>query len=405
MIKKNNIPLPPPGPLAQHWDLDSNIVFLNHGSFGACPRAVLDHQAHFRAQMEAEPVRFFVRELEPLLNEARTTLATFLGADPEGLAFINNATTGVNTILASFPLGPGDELLVTDHEYPACRNALDATAARAGATVKVAEIPFPLTSTDDVIEAVLAMVTPRTRLVLLDHVTSQTGLVFPIETLIRDLEGRNIPVLIDGAHAPGMIDLNIDDLGPSYYTGNCHKWLCAPKGAAFLWVRQDRQKDIRPLVISHGATKPAGVTTRFRLEFDWVGTDDPTAFLSIGSAIKTVGSMVSDGWPGVRRRNRKLAVTARNLLCHSLGIEAPCPDHMIGSMAALPLTDGSSKPPRSPLSCDPLQDELFFDSHIEVPIISWPVPPHRILRISAQLYNTEAQYLFLAATLDRFLSQ
>lgn len=395
MMKKNHIQIPSPSPLARYWDLDPGIVFLNHGSFGACPRAVQEHQAQLRRRMEAEPVRFFMREMEAMLHQARTDLATFLGADPEGLAFVNNATTGVNTVLASLPFGSGDELLVTSHEYPACRNSLDATAARVGATVKVAKIPFPLTSAEKVIDAVLAMVTPRTRLVLLDHVTSQTGLVLPVGPLVREIENRNIPVLIDGAHAPGMIDLDIDGLGASFYTGNCHKWLCAPKGAAFLSIRQDHRKNIRPLVISHGAKARLGATTRFRLEFDWVGTDDPTAFLSIGSAIKTVGSMVEDGWPEVRKRNRELALSARSLLCNSLGIDPPCPDRMIGSMAAVPIAPGNPEPPPSPPHRDPLQDRLFFDSSIEVPIVSWPAPPHRLLRISAQLYNTEAQYRFL----------
>lgn len=399
MNKKNHIPLPSPSPLAHQWDLDPNIVFLNHGSFGACPRAVQEHQAQLRRQMEAEPVRFFVRELEALLHQARTDLANFLGTDPEGLAFVNNATTGVNTVLASLPLGSGDELVVTNHEYPACRNALDATATRVGATVKVAEIPFPLASAEEIVEAILSMVTPKTRLVLLDHVTSQTGLVLPVGPLVRELENRNIPVLIDGAHAPGMIDLNIDDLGASFYTGNCHKWLCAPKGAAFLSIRHDHRKAIHPLVISHGATVPLGDTTRFRLEFDWVGTDDPTAFLSISAAISTIGSMVEKGWPEVRRRNRELALSARNILCEALEIAPPCPDSMIGSMAAIPIAVGSSEPPTSPLYCDPLQDRLFFDSSIEVPIVSWPAPPHRLLRFSAQLYNTIDQYRFLATAI------
>ncbi len=399
MINDARIPIPPASPLADHWALNPDIIFLNHGSFGACPRAVLDHQAELRSRMEAEPVRFFVRELDSLLHQARVDLATFLGADPEGLAFVNNATTGVNTVLASLPLGPGDEVLVTDHEYPACRNALDATTARVGATVVVAEIPFPLASAEEAAGAILRKVTTRTRLALLDHITSQTGMILPIEGLVQELESRGIPVLVDGAHAPGMVDLNIEDLGASFYTGNCHKWLCAPKGAGFLWVREDHRDDIRPLVISHGATVPLGQYTRFRLEFDWVGTDDPTAYLSVPTAIAEVGSMIEGGWPAIRRRNRDLALRARDLLCEALGIDAPCPDSMIGSMAAIPITDGSPEPPTSPLYCDPLQDRLLFDSSIEVPVIPWPAPPHRLLRISAQLYNTEAQYRLLAAAI------
>jgi isopenicillin-N epimerase len=391
-------------PLANHWDLDPDIVFLNHGSFGACPRAVLDFQADLRRQMEAEPVRFFVRELEALLHQARVDLASFIGADPEGLAFVANATTGVNTVLASFPLKAGDEVLVTDHEYPACRNALDVMAARTGATVIVAEIPFPLDSPGQAVETILSRLTPRTKLVLLDHITSQTAMILPIAHLVEEIENRGIPVLVDGAHAPGMIDLQIDELCASFYTGNCHKWLCAPKGAAFLWVRHDHRKLIRPLVISHGATIPLGQHSRFRMEFDWVGTDDPTAFLSIPSVITCLGSMIEGGWPAIRNHNRNLAVKARKLMCEMLEIDPPCPDSMIGSMAAIPISDGLPNPVESPLYCDPLQDRLLFESSIEVPIIPWPTPPRRLVRISAQLYNTEAQYQFLANSLDLHLA-
>ncbi len=402
MIDQPRMPRPPASPLAHHWDLDPDIIFLNHGSFGACPRAVLAYQAELRRQMEAEPVRFFRRELDSLLQQARKNLATFIGADVEGLTFVNNATTGVNTVLSSFPLSPGDEVLVTNHEYPACRNALDAAAAQAGAVVIVVEIPFPLNSADQVIERVLESITPRTRLALLDHVTSQTGMILPIETLVQELENRGIPVLVDGAHAPGMVELDLQDLGASFFTGNCHKWLCAPKGSGFLWVREDHRDGIRPLVISHGATAPLGGKSRFRLEFDWVGTEDPTAFLSVATAITVVSAMVEGGWPEVRRRNRELVLRARDLVCNALGIDAPCPDSMIGSMAAIPICDGSPEPPPLPHGLDVLQDCLFFDHDIEAPIVSWPAPPHRLVRISAQLYNTEAQYRLLANVLAKF---
>ncbi|MCD4750394.1 MAG: aminotransferase class V-fold PLP-dependent enzyme [Thermoanaerobaculales bacterium] len=398
-----DIRLPPTGTEAHVWGLNPEIVFLNHGSFGACPLAVLEKQAELRRRMEAEPVRFFVRELQDLLDEARSELATFVGADPEGLAFVSNATTGVNTVLASLDFGPGDELLVTNHEYNACRNALNARAVRAEARVVEAVIPFPLKSNDAVIEAVLARVTPRTRLALVDHVTSQTGIVLPIAELTDELENRGIAVLIDGAHAPGMLDLKVDDLGASFYTGNCHKWLCAPKGAAFLWVRKDHRNRIHPLTISHGANAPLGRQSRFHLEFDWVGTDDPTAFLSVPTALRTVGALAEGGWPEVRVRNRALALYGRRILCEQLGIEPPCPDSMIGSLAAIPLPDGSPEPPTSPLYCDPLQDELLFRHGVEVPVIPWPAPPKRLLRISAQLYNSEEQYRYLAEALGSLI--
>jgi isopenicillin-N epimerase len=394
---------PRPSELASAWTLDPEVVFLNHGSFGACPRVVLEDQAALRARMEAEPVRFFVRELEGLMEEARRALADFVGADPSDLAFVNNATTGVNTVLASFPLQAGDELLTTDHEYNACRNALEAAAARAGASVVVASIPLPVASAEQAMEAILARVSSRTRLVLIDHITSQTGLVLPIERITAELEGRGVRVLVDGAHAPGMVELDVARVGASFYTGNCHKWLCAPKGAGFLWVREDWRERVRPLVISHGATAPVRDKSRFHLEFDWVGTDDPTAVLAIPVALETMASLVDGGWPEIRSRNRSLVLEGRRLLCEALALDPPCPEEMIGSLATLPLPDGSPEPPRSPLYLDPLQDELLGKHGIEVPVIPWPAPPRRVLRISAQLYNTAEQYRYLARVLPGLL--
>ena len=198
--------------MRHHWLLDPEIRFLNHGSFGACPRAVLERQSELRARLEAEPVRFFVHELEDLLDEARSRVAEFVGARPEDLGFVRNATSGVNAVLRSLSLRPGDELLLTDHGYNACRNVAEFVAERAGARVVVASIPFPLASEDEVVDAVLAATTERTRVALLDHVTSPTGLVLPIATLVRALDERGVDTLVDGAHAPGMLALDLEAL-------------------------------------------------------------------------------------------------------------------------------------------------------------------------------------------------
>jgi isopenicillin-N epimerase len=388
---------------AAHWALDPAVTFLNHGSFGACPSAVLEAQQRLRRQLEAEPVRFLSRELDDRLDTARAGLAAFVGADADDLAFVPNATTGVNAVVRSLPFAQGDELLATDHTYNACRNALEFVAGRAGARVVIATIPFPLDSPERVVEAVMDRVTPRTRLALIDHVTSPTGLVLPLARLIAELAARGVDTVVDGAHAPGMLPLELRTLGAAYYSGNCHKWLCAPKGAAFLYVRRDRQADVRPLTISHGANARRPDRSRFRLEFDWTGTGDPTAYLVVPEAIRFMGSLVPGGWPALMRRNRELALGARQALIKRLGIEPPSPEEMIGSLASIPLPDGAPAADVAWRRPDPIQAALFERHGIEVPVMSWPAPPKRLLRISAQLYNEPAHYLRLAEALPALL--
>lgn len=378
------------------WGLDSAFTFLNHGSFGACLLAVQQRQQELRRQLEAQPVQFFGRSLEPLLDESRAVLAAFVGANSADLAFVPNATTGVNTVLRSLSFRPGDELLTTNHEYNASRNALDFVAQHSGATVVVAEIPFPLSSPEQVVQSVLSKVTNRTRLLLIDHVTSQTALVLPIAPLIRALADQGIDTLVDGAHAPGMIPLHLDKLGVAYYTGNCHKWLCAPKGAAFLYVREDRRDRIRPLVISHGANSPRRDRSFFHLEFDWTGTGDPTPFLCVGAAIQHLAALLPGGWADLMAHNRALALWARERLSRRLDLPLPCPNEMIGSMATLPLPDGDA---------DALYQALVEEFSVEVPIIPWRGRFNRLIRVSAQLYNTPADYDRLADALDVLLSR
>lgn len=384
---------------AAHWTLDPAVTFLNHGSFGACPRVVLEAQAALRARMEAQPVRFLARELEGLLDQARAELAAFFRVPATDLAFVPNATHGVNAVVRSLPLQAGDEVLTTNHEYNASRNALNEAAARAGARVVVAAIPFPLRSPAEVVEAVTSAVTPRTRLLLIDHVTSPTGLVLPLEPILRELSRRSVDVLVDGAHAPGMLDLDLGALGAAYYTGNCHKWLCAPKGAAFLYVRPDKQGAVRPVSISHGANSPRTDRSRFLNEFDWTGTHDPTAYLCVPEALRCMGSMLPGGWPALRESNRRKVLEGRRVICEALGVEPPAPEEMIGSLASIPLTDGVPQPTTTPFYADPLQERLLAEHGIEVPIVPWPAPPQRLVRISAQLYNRPEQYEHLARAL------
>jgi isopenicillin-N epimerase len=386
------------------WLLDPKVVFLNHGSFGSCPGPVLEFQQQMRTRLERQPVQFFVHDLEPLLDQARAALAEFIGAKPENLVCVPNATSGVNTVLRSLQFQAGDELLVTNHEYNACRNALDFVAERCGARVIVANVPFPVSSEEAIVESMLSCITARTRLALLDHVTSQTGLILPLERLVHELAKRGVDTLVDGAHAPGMVPLHLEKLGAAYYTGNCHKWICAPKGAAFLHVRSDRQPFIRPLSISHGANSTRQDRSRFLIEFGWTGTWDPSAFLTVPEALRFVGSLRPGGWPEIMRLNHELALEARNVLCQALEMELPCPASMIGSLASVPIPAAlRQEPSSSPLYGDPLQDRLRAEYGIEVPVIPWPAPPKRLLRISAQLYNSLEQYQFLADALRKVL--
>lgn len=381
---------------AEYWSLDPTIIFLNHGSFGACPLPVLAAQQRLRQRMERQPLQFLGKDIEPLLDAARCELAAFVGADPDNLAFVPNATTGINTVLRSLQFQPGDELLTTNQEYNACRNALNYVAERSGLQVVVAEVPFPIESPQQVVEAVLQKLSPRTRLALIDHIVSQTGLVFPINQLVQEFSQRGVETLVDGAHAPGMLPLNLQDLGATYYTGNCHKWLCAPKGAAFLYVQRDRQPMIRPLTISHGANSPRTDISRFRLEFDWTGTDDPTAYLCVPEAIRFMESLLPGGWGELMATNRALALAARDVLCQTLNVPSPSPDEMVGSLAVVPLPPGDYQQ---------LQTALLERYRIEVPIIPYPTIGDRQIRISAQLYNSLTQYQTLANALLTLLHE
>lgn len=387
--------------MKHHWLLDPSVVFLNHGSFGATPIAVLARQEELRRRMEREPVLFLARELDDLLDAARSELASFIGAHPSDIGFVPNATAGVNAVLRSLTFSSHDELLVTTHEYNACRNALDYVADRSGARVKVVDVPFPIDGPDTVVQRVLDSVSKATRLLLIDHVTSQTALILPVERIVAEMEARGIDTMIDGAHAPGMLPLDVHGIGAAYYTGNLHKWVCAPKGAAFLYVRGDRREGIKPISVSHGANSERTDRSRFHLEFDWTGTFDPTAFLAAIEALRFMPTLVEGGWPAVRRLNHELTLRARDLLCNALTIEHPAPDSMLGSMASIPLPDGTGTAPA--LDRDPLQDALFDRFRIEVPIMLWPAWPRRLLRVSAQLYNSIEDYERLAAALTQLL--
>jgi isopenicillin-N epimerase len=350
--------------------------------------------------MEAEPVQFLWRHYDERLNQARAELARFVGALPRDIVFLTNATMGVNAVVRSLKLRRGDELLTTSHDYNACRNVLVEAACRSGAKSVVAQIPFPLRQAGEVLEAVISAVTPRTRLAMIDHVTSNTALVFPLARLIRELEKRGLDTLVDGAHAPGMLPLDLKALQPAYYTGNLHKWVCAPKGAAFLWAREDRQAELQPAVISHGNNRPRPGHSAFQDRFDWAGTLDPTPWFCVPEAIRWLGRLLPGGWRELRERNHELAVQARRLLCDRLEVEPPGPEYMLGAMATIPLPERFQGVPQSG-KIDAEQLRLYDKFGIEVPFFRIGNPERRYVRISAQIYNSLAEYERLAEALQK----
>lgn len=342
---------------------------------------------------------FMLHDYQPALEASRTAMANFVNADVEGTVFVSNATSGVNAVLRSLEmkLPRGSEVLLTNHTYNACRNAADVATRRFDGTVVVADVPFPLRSPQQVVDAVLDRVTDRTALVMLDHVTSATGLVFPVRELVAALE-PDIPVLIDGAHAPGMIDVDIAAIGASFYTANCHKWICAPKGAAFLSVAERHRSDLHASVVSHGYNDGwPNSQTRFHAQFDWVGTDDPSARLSVPAALEAMQAHHPDGWPGVRAANHEMVLAGRDIVADVLGVEPPAPDTMIGSIASLPITHAAQ--PTAGIF-DPLMDALRDRWSIQVPVFDWPdVDRPRLIRVSAQQYNSLDDYERLADAL------
>jgi isopenicillin-N epimerase len=350
--------------------------------------------------MEAKPVQFLWRNYEERLQPARQALAKFIGARSQDLVFITNATAGINAVVRSLNWRRGDEILTTNHDYNACHNVLVETARRTGAKLVTATIPFPVRSEDEIIESIVRAVSKRTRLAMIDHVTSNTALVFPLKRIIRELEARGVDTLVDGAHAAGMLPLNLRELRPTYYTANLHKWVCAPKGAAFLWVREDKQAVVQPPVISHGNNRPRRGFTRFQDRFDWCGTFDPTPWFCVGENIRWMDNLLPGGWTELRRRNHELAVKARRILCERLDVEPPCPEDLLGSMAAIPLPERFQNAARSG-KIDREQLALYDRFGIELPFNRVGRPERRWFRISSQIYNTLDEYEYLAAALNR----
>jgi isopenicillin-N epimerase len=368
------------------WHLDPDFVTVNHGSFGATPTCVLAEQTMWRTRMEAQPTRFMGAVLPGALRDAAGRLAQFLGARSDDIVFVDNATSGCNAVLRSLRLQPDDEVLVLDHGYGAVRNAVRFVTGLAGARMTEAAIPFTAVTADTLVTAVTAAVGSRTRLLVIDHITSGSALVMPLDRIVAACHEVGVPVLVDGAHGPGHIDVDLSGLGADWYTGNCHKWLCAPKGCAFLWTSSAHQPDTHPTVISHGFGKG------YLQEFDWTGTRDPSAYLSVGAALDFHAAL---GGPVLRRRNIELAAEAASLVARRLNTETPdteCAGAM--RLVRLPVASGADW---APLRAKLLQ-------------AGTDAPVHAIggalwLRLSVFAYNELEDYVRLAGIVARVLRE
>lgn len=362
--------------------LDPSIVFLNHGSFGACPAKVLESYQGWQRELERNPVELLGRRSADLLAQSRTALGRCVGANPDDLIFVTNATCGVNTVARSIPLLAGDEILTTDHEYGACDNTWDFVCRHTGARYVPVEIPLPFRA-EEFTERVWAGVTSRTRVIYLSHITSTTALIFPLAELCRRAREAGILTLIDGAHAPGHIPLDLDGLGADFYTGNCHKWLCAPKGSAFLHVRPEHHRLVDATVVSWGYSSDIeghtgfdAYTGRTLLErrLQWQGTRDLAAFLAVPAAIEF---QTRHDWDRVRRECHALAAETLRRVCGMTGLEPVCGEADYGQMVVIPVPS---------MDADTLKETLFDRYRIEVPVTS-----HKgrlFVRVSFQGYNT-----------------
>jgi isopenicillin-N epimerase len=369
--------------------LDPDVIFLNHGSFGACPRPVFEEYQRWQRELERQPVEFLGRRAPALLAEARAALAAYVGAAPDEVVYFPNPTTALNVVARSLKLQPGDEILTTDHEYGALDRTWRFISRQTGARYVRQTIPLPLGSPDEIAEALWAGVTARTRLVFVSHLTSPTALIFPVAEICRRARQAGLLSVVDGAHAPGQLPLNLTELGADFYSGACHKWLCAPKGSAFLYARREVQRLLEPLVVSWGWESESPSDSRFVDHQEWQGTRDLAAFLATAAAIRY---QAERDWPQVRER-------CHTLLCHALAQlseitqQAPfCAPGQLGQMAALAL------PPVEVLW---LKERLCSDYRIEVPVYCWN--DLRLLRLSVQGYNSEDDIEALARALHKLL--
>ena len=358
--------------------LDPDVIFLNHGSFGACPTPVFTAYQQWQRKLETQPVLFLGREFSGFDGHARQTLGAYFHTQPENLVFVPNATYGVNTVARSLKLSPGDIILTSDHEYGACDYTWEFVCQQSGAAYHRQPIPLPVISSAQIVDAIWQAVNPQTKVIYLSHITSPTALCLPIQEICRRARQHGILTIIDGAHAPGQLDLDLPALGADFYTGNCHKWMLSPKGAAFLYARPEVQPLLEPFVVSWGyhATPETTSGSRFIDLFQWSGTRDPAAALSVPAALEF---MQQHHWSAVRVKCHELLRQAIDRICRLVGESPlyPLDSDLYYQMGIAPL------PAR--INLPVLKRRLYDEYHIEAPLIAWNNAC--FIRISVQGYN------------------
>ncbi len=373
------------------WLLDWSKLTVNHGSYGATPRVVLDAQDQWRRKLEAQPTLFMRRILPDALRASAEQLGRFVGAEGQDLVFVENATSGCNAVLRSLSLSTGDEILILSHTYGAVRNTVQYLAEQSGAVVVEADIPFPSPGEDALLRNVSDKLTDRTRIAVIDHITSPSALVLPLSKIITICRSAGIPILVDGAHGPGQVTLDLGALNPDWYVGNCHKWLMAPKGCAFLWARPDRQSALHPVIISHGFGKG------FLAEFDWTGTRDPSAFLALDSAIAFHDQL---GGADLRIRNAELTRRGASIVSRHFGTEVAASPDWCASMALVGLPTAAS--PVTTENAIAIRQHLL-DAGCDAALFA--ISGRLWVRLSAQAYNVEEDYEHLSRLLEAALAQ
>jgi isopenicillin-N epimerase len=362
---------------AAAWSIDPSVVYLNHGSFGPAPRVVREEQRRWLDLLQTQPMDFLARHWHERLDQACQRLGEFVGTAATDLVPVDNSTAGMNAVADSFALEPGDEVLLNDHEYGAVRRIWQRACGRADANLRETMLSRPLRQPQQVVEALLADITPRTRLVVVSHITSPTALIFPVAELCRQLRERSVALCIDGPHALAVLPLRLRELDCDYYTASCHKWLAAPIGSGFLYVHPRRQAEMQPPVLSWGRPAPQAKPS-WCDEFTWSGTRDLSAFLSVPRAIEFLEAAGLDEF---RRHGHELATYARRQIAELTGLEPLVPEgpEWYGTMAAMPLPPGDA---------EGLHQTLRHEHGIEVPVFEWQ--GRRLLRVSCHWYNTEA---------------